>query len=87
VQFRRDVAMAYIMKYRVKSNLGCPVRSQTVTCHTVPDVVRFDGETHFIGRIDGGQKRCSLCGMKVQKKYNKCGVALHDRCFELFHTK
>ena len=55
VQFRPDVAMAYIMKYRVTSNLECPVRSQAVTCRTVPDVVRFDGENHFIGHINGGQ--------------------------------
>jgi len=84
VQFRRDVALTYIMKYRVSDSV-CPLRSRAVTCRTVPDDVRFDGQSHFIGRIDGGQKRCAQCGMKVQKKCNKCGVALHDRCFEIFH--
>lgn len=87
VEFRRDVAMTYIRKYRNTDSIGCPIRSGVATCRSVPDAVRFDGQNHYIGRIDGGQKRCVQCGMKVQKKCNKCGVALHDRCFELFHTK
>lgn len=86
-QFRRDVAMTYIMKYRATNEIGYPIRCRAVSCRAIPDDVRFDGQNHFIGRIDGGQKRCSQCGMKVQKKCNKCLVALHDRCFELFHRK
>ena len=87
VQFRRDVAMTYIMKHRAANDIGRPIRSRPLMCRAVPDDVRFDGQNHFIGRVDGGQKRCSQCGMKVQKKCNKCGVALHDRCFGLFHTR
>jgi len=84
VEFRRDVAMTYIMKYR---DIRYPVRSDVTACRNVPDVVRFDDQNHFIRRTEGGQKRCSQCGMKVQKKCNKCDVALHDRCFQIFHTK
>lgn len=87
VQFRRDVAMAYILKYRNTSNIGVGIHGRVLASQKVPDIVRFDGQNHFIGRIEGGQRRCSQCGMKVQKKCGKCGVALHDRCFELFHTK
>ena len=67
VQFRREVAMTYIMKNRVKCGVGQPLRSRSVACHKVPDDVRFDCQNHFIGRTDGGQKRCCQCGMKVQK--------------------
>jgi len=89
VQFWRDVAMTYIMKYRYTStsNIRCMIHCRIVTCHAVLDEVRFDGQNHFIVHMDGGQRRCSQCGMKVQKKCNKCEVTLHDRCFELFHTK
>lgn len=87
VQFRREVAMTYITQYRSTNNIGRPVRSCSVKCRTDPDDVRFDGRNHFTGRIDCGQKRRAQCGMKVQKKCNKCGVALHDRCFEIFHLK
>ena len=87
VQFRRDVAMTYIKKHRTITDLARPIRGRAASCRTVPDDVRFDGEDHYIGRIDGGQKCCVQCGMKVPKKCRKCGVALHDRCCELFYTK
>ena len=88
LDFRRGIALAYIMKYRNVNDIGRPVRKPTgVKCHKVPQEVRYDGQNHFIGRIDGGQKRCAQCGMKVQKMCSKCGVALHERCFKLFHTQ
>ena len=87
VQFRREVAMTCIMKYRDRSSIGRPLQSIKVKREKVPVDVRFDGNNHFIGRIPDGQKRCALCGLKVQRKCNKCNVALHQRCFEPFHTK
>ena len=87
VQFRRNVAMTYVMKYRNVTSGGRPVRNPSVKCRKVSPEVRHDGLNHFNGRIDGGQKRCAQCSMKVQKRCTKCGVALHDRCFELFHAR
>ena len=61
IQFRRDFAMTYILKYRTTNEIGHPIRSRAASCRTVQDGVRFDGQNHFIGRIDGGQKRCVSC--------------------------
>ena len=74
------------MKYRNKSSiekLGSsfhPMRGKKV-----PVDVRYDGLCHYIGPISDGQKRCAQCGKKVQRKCNKCNVALHVECFEQFH--
>ena len=69
------------------TDYGQPLRTIEVKCHKVPHEVKYDGEHHFIGRIAGGQEQCAQCGIKVQKKCNKYGMALHDRCFERNHTK
>ena len=47
----------------------------------------FDGNSHSIGPIIGGQRRCASWGKKVQKKCMKCNVSLHVWFFERFHTK
>ena len=78
--------MLQIVITYVTNDSKCPILSCTVTYDTVPDDVRFNGQNHLIDRTDGGRKRCSRCGMNPQK-CNKCGVALHNHCFELFHTR
>ena len=36
VEFRREIAMTYIMKYRATSDVGCPIRIRAVACRKVP---------------------------------------------------
>jgi Transposase IS4 len=90
VQFRREVAMTYILRYRNRSSAGRPsrgLRSPTSRRQKIQPEVRYDGLNHLIGRISGGQKRCAACGKKVQRKCIKCNTPLHVNCFERFHTK
>ena len=86
VQFRREIAMCYIMKYRNRNEIGRPPGRPQAISRRVPIEVRFDGTNHFIGTTST-QKRYAQCGMKVKKKCNKCNVGLHDRCFEQFHSR
>lgn len=89
VQFRRELAMTYISKYRNRQAVGRPSKLSGTRRlqHKVANEVKFDGNSHFIGPIIGGQRRCAACGKKVQKKCMKCNVSLHVWCFERFHTK
>ena len=65
VQFRREVAMTYIMRYRNRSAVGRPLTSVGVKHHKVSAEVRLHGQEHLIRRVDNGQKLCAQCGMKV----------------------
>ena len=85
LQFRRSIAQTYIMKYKGRETIGRPVGRSKALDKRVPADVRFDGQEHYIKPIPT-QRRCSHCSMKAKTVCSKCGVAVHDRCFEDFHT-
>jgi len=89
LEFRRELATTYIMKYGSRQALGRPLgttgRHRPLDARTPPDV-RFDGINHHIDSITT-QRRCVVCGMKTTKVCTKCNVSLHERCLGSFHTR
>lgn len=84
LEFRRSIVRTYIMKHGSRPNPGRPVgRTQRLNVR-VPNDARFDGLHHYIEPIQT-QRRCAQCGKKAKTVCCKCDVAVHDKCFKLFH--
>lgn len=77
LEFRRQIVISLLSKYgESKTHPGRPSTSQ------------FSERTgpHLI--ITGQQRlRCKVCSNKTTKKCVTCNVALHDKCFQQYHTK
>lgn len=88
LQFRREICLAYFQKYTLERNLkpGRTVGEPGKLKSRVSDLVRYDGEKHYVA-VNKTQIRCGHCGKKVYRKCIKCNVGLHDKCFVNFHTK
>ena len=86
LQFRRSIVHTYVMKYRSRPDIGRPVGRSRCLDERLPTDVRYDGLHHYIDPV-ATQRRCAQCGMKAKTVCCKCNVAIHDRCFRLFHTK
>lgn len=77
LEFRRQIVVALLSKYgESRSHPGRPSTS------------RFSERSgpHLIV-TEQQRLRCKLCGNKTTKKCVTCNVALHDKCFQLYHTK
>lgn len=77
--FRRQVANSILESNRTSKKRGRPSLLENVES-------RFDNNHHYLVRQDK-QSRCRQCHKKVQKKCNRCDVALHMECFVLYHNK
>lgn len=86
LQFRRSIIQTYVMKYRLRPDLGRPVGRSRSLSERLPTDVRYDRLHHYINPIPT-QRRCAHCSKKAKTVCSKCDVAVHDKCFRLFHTK
>ena len=86
--FRREISRVYLLRYttpRLPSSVGGMTGPRRGIESQVPNEIRYDGKSHFMGTLDK-RKRCRQCGKKAAKNCRKCTVPLHVKCFELFHT-
>ena len=65
--------------------LGRPKNNKPME-HRVPAPVRLDHIDHFLAPATK-QNRCAVCRKNTTKMCQKCGVNVHETCFQLFHNK
>lgn len=80
LSFRRNLALAFLHSYGVKSNKG-------KMPPTLPIDSRFDKLNHLVDYSET-DRRCAFCTKKSNFICIKCAVGLHPkRCFTAYHTK
>lgn len=85
--FTREITLSYLKKYSCRVNPGRPLHNKVgAVDKRVTADVRFDNIGHMIDSSEK-QTRCGHCKKNTTKKCVKCGIAMHSKCFILFHTK
>lgn len=88
LSFTRYVVASYML---MKENLGRTPKAKVPTSslaviRRIPEAIRLDGKDHLISK-QGKQTRCGHCHKNTTMKCIKCRVALHQKCFVIFHSK
>jgi len=85
LSFRRSVVQTYLQKYSQRDvTLGRPQGRNLSFEKRVPKEVREDHVDHHQSHLSTN-KRCGCCQKNTRKGCKKCGVGLHDKCFEQWH--
>ena len=88
LQFRRDIATAYLMASAAASSGAGAKSSGARRTHVmwIPTSLRYDGVGHLPGTL-GFRRRCQLenCKKRSTKKCVKCDVPLCFGCFAAYH--
>jgi len=83
--YRRAVVQTYLQCYRQQRPTAGRVRGTVLPAdRRVSRDVRCDHLDHYQKQLST-QKRCGVCHKNTRKGCNKCGVGLHDHCFEQWH--
>lgn len=83
LSFRRSVVQIYLQKYKIQRVAAAPQRNLSFE-KRVPSAIREDQVGHYQSPFTTN-KRCGLCRKNTRKGCKKCGVGLHDKCFEQWH--
>ena len=86
LQFRRDIAMSYLLRYQDQPKSSGKRHSFKPGEHDS----RYDQLAHFIQPTpDESRRRCQgeLCGSRVRSQCSKCNVGLCVSCFQKYHTR
>lgn len=86
LSFTREISLTYLKKYSSRLALGRPIQNVSAVDKRVTKGVRFDNIGHLISKGDK-QTRCGECKKNTTMKCVKCDVALHSKCFVLFHSR
>lgn len=78
LSFRREVVNALLAKYGT-----APLRSGPTSTRSYPLPARINA-SHII-LTDLPRRRCVVCKNKTIKGCSTCEVALHDKCFAIYH--
>lgn len=82
LEFRRSIARSLMLKYADKKKRPGPSRR---ILSEVPPSVRRHNSDHMICKAPS-RLRCALCKNKTVTACQKCGVNIHSKCFQEFHT-
>jgi len=94
LEFRRSVAQTYTQRFKATVKIGRPLSLKNPepanlrkkVCGRVQTAVRTDGSNHSLEK-QATRTRCGLCSKHAGQKCIKCNVALHNKCFNQFHTQ
>jgi len=85
LSYRREVVKTYISCYSQPRPTAGRVRGTVLPAdRRVSNDVRMDHLDHY-QKPYATQKRCGVCHKNTRKGCFKCGVGLHDHCFEKWH--
>jgi len=89
LQFRREIAQAYLSKYGESSKGAGRPRSSTSSGRVLTDI-RYDGVNHLVTKIpDGKKRRCNgdRCKSIMRTMCIKCKVGICVDCFVNYHKQ
>lgn len=85
LSFRRNVVQTYLMRYKKPRPMnGRPRGRIQPASRRVSNDVRLDQTNHFQSPFLT-QRRCALCRKNTRRGCLKCGIGLHNHCFEQWH--
>ena len=84
--FRRSIVQMYFKRYSpARPTSGRPRGRILPADRRVNMDIRTDHRDHYQSQFVT-QKRCGQCHKNTRKGCKKCGVGLHDHCFQLWHN-
>lgn len=84
--FRREIVLTYMKCYKQpRLTTGRPRGTIVPADHRVSSDVRYDHRDHYQQPFTT-QKRCGVCHKNTRKGCEKCGIGLHDHCFQQWHA-
>lgn len=83
--FRREIVLTYMTCYSQPRPTAGRLKGTVLPadCRVRKDV-RSDHRDHY-QKPFVTQRRCGVCHKNTRKGCHKCGVGLHDHCFEQWH--
>ena len=79
--YRREVIQTYLRCYTQPRPTAGPRGRLLPAKRRISSDIRTDHLDHYMSHFDT-QRRCGECHKNTRKGCRKCGVGLHDHCFE-----